>query len=95
MMACLFLAGIDTGRYARCIDELNNSAMGGNMDKYPKTVKDAVNYASERGVFRQYHQKQQQQHSSEYKPAVIFVHSVCFCVVCAAPHKPHKPHKNT
>ena len=47
MLACLFLAGIDQTRYGRCIDELSNSSMGGNTDKYPKTVKDAMDYASE------------------------------------------------
>ena len=47
MMACLFLAGMDMARHARCIDELNNSSRGGKMDKYPMTVKDAVDYVSE------------------------------------------------
>ena len=47
MLACLFLAGMDMARQARCIDELNNSSMGGNRNNYPKTVKDAVEYVSE------------------------------------------------
>ena len=47
MMACLFLTGMDMARYSRCIDELNNSYMGGKINNYPRTIKDAVEYVEE------------------------------------------------
>ena len=45
-MACMFIDGLDTARYSKCVDDLANQYLK-SQDEYPKTLQEALNYVSE------------------------------------------------
>ena len=58
--ACVFLAGVDRGRYKKVVDELNNEYVAGNI-KYPEDVPEMFKMLSNRrGVSNSKYDKNQQ-----------------------------------
>ena len=57
MLACAFLAGVNTRRHSRALSEMNNDHQAGQTGCYPATVEDALtrltNYANENTVVKQ------------------------------------------